>query len=115
MLQGPLQRSCEATSRRAPPGHTPHGDLTEVSSPATEEPFLLKSRTPRPAIRARKGVNVQTKPRIETGSLILEPVPVQHDVAARKRLTATATVPARPNRRCSPAEATRAAARLPSC
>lgn len=35
---------------------------------------------------------MQTKPRIETGSLILEPVPLQHDVAARKRLTATATV-----------------------
>ena len=35
---------------------------------------------------------MQTKPRIEAGSLILEPIPVQHDVAARKRLTATATV-----------------------
>jgi hypothetical protein len=51
---------------------------------------------PRPAIRARKGCHVQTKPRIETGSLvsevILEPVPVQRDVAAHQGLTATATV-----------------------
>jgi hypothetical protein len=40
---GPLQRSYEATSRRAPPGHTPIGERTDSFVPATEEPFLLES------------------------------------------------------------------------
>jgi hypothetical protein len=52
---GPLQRSCEATSRRAPPATFPIGERTDSFVPATEEPFLLKSTgTPATVLGARE-------------------------------------------------------------
>jgi hypothetical protein len=41
MVAGPLHRFCEATSRRAPPGQVPSGDLTDSFSPQRR-----KSRPP---------------------------------------------------------------------
>src|SRR3954451_508663 len=51
----PLHRSCEATSRRAPHGHSPSGDLIDSFSLSDGRAVLLSSkRTPRPAICSRE-------------------------------------------------------------
>jgi hypothetical protein len=64
----------EATSRRAPPGHTPHGDLTDsfVPSDGRANPLEEQSDAATGDSRSGRVVNVQIKPTIETGSLVPE-------------------------------------------
>ena len=71
-LQGPFHRSCEATSRRAPPATRRTAISRTVSSSATEEPFLANRSGLRHA-RSRSATSVPSRPGGLTGALHRQP------------------------------------------